>query len=182
MTGLLPKLRSHVRAWLRCEDGNSTIGFVIVFPIFLVLFMAAFEIGMFAVRQTVLDRAVDVTVRAIRLGQMVNPDHDTIKDTICNNAPSLPNCDETLKVNLVRVATTTWTLPNDATSCHDRALPLNPVGEVDPNPQARQVLMLMRVCYIADAIFPGGEIATRLQQDGAGGYQMFASTAFLNEP
>ena len=182
MTVAMSNLRSHVRAWLRREDGSAAVGFVLVFPLFFALFIASFEIGLFTVRQTVLDRAVDVTVRAIRLGQMTNPDHDAIKTMICDNAPSLVTCDETLKVNLTRVATNTWTMPTDATTCHDRAQPVNPVGSVDPNPQARQVLMVMRVCYVADAMFPGTGFAAGLEQDGQGGYRMYATTAFLNEP
>ncbi|MBL8561315.1 MAG: pilus assembly protein [Gemmobacter sp.] len=189
MTHRLSNLRSHARAWLRREDGNAAVGFALVFPLFFALFAASFEIGLFTVRQTILERAVDITVRAIRLNQMTNPNHATIKDMICRNAPSLTDCGTTLKVDLTRVATTTWTMPVGDGTCRDRSLPIDPPGQVDPNPQARQVLMVMRVCYIAEAIFPGTGIAAGLQREThdihgvrSGGYRMLATTAFLNEP
>lgn len=188
MTRRLSNLRSHVRAWLRREDGNAAVGFALVFPLFFALFAASFEIGMFTVRQTILERAVDLTVRAIRLGQMQEPNHETIKEMICLNAPSLVDCTSTLKVDLTRVATTTWTMPEGDGTCRDRSEPIDTPGEVDPNPQARQVLMVMRVCYIAEAIFPGTGIAAGLEREThsgstrSGGYRMLAATAFLNEP
>lgn len=185
----LSNLRSHVRAWLRREDGSAAVGFALVFPLFFALFAASFEIGLFTVRQTVLERAVDITVRAVRLGQMVDPDHDKIKEMICDNAPSLSDCDTTLKVDLTRVPTTTWAMPEGDGTCRDRSQALDPPGEVDPNPQERQVLMVMRVCYIAEAIFPGTGVAAGLQREThgpggvrSGGYRMLATTAFLNEP
>ena len=189
MTQRRSNLRSHVQAWLRREDGNAAVGFALVFPLFFALFAASFEIGLFTVRQTILERAVDLTVRAIRLNQMPNPDHASIKDMICLNAPSLSDCDSTLKVDITRVATTTWTMPEGDGTCRDRSQPIDPPGTVDPNPQARQALMVMRVCYIAEAIFPGTGVAAGLERethnaDGSrsGGYRVLATTAFLNEP
>ena len=59
----------------------------------------------------------------------------------------------------------------------------------DDEAQARQVLMVMQVCYVAEAIFPGTGIAAGLQREtvdangvGSGGYRVMAATAFLNEP
>lgn len=189
MTCRRSNLCSHVQAWLRREDGSAAMGFALVFPLFFALFAASFEIGLFTVRQTILERAVDLTARAIRLNQMPAPDHDSIKEMICLNAPSLSDCADTLKVDLTRVATTTWTMPTGDGTCQDRSQEVDPPGAVDPNPQARQVLMVMRVCYIAEAMFPGTGVAAGLERethavDGtrSGGYRMLATTAFLNEP
>ena len=189
MTVRMSNLRSHVRAWLRREDGNAAMGFALIFPLFFALFAASFEIGLYTIRQTILERAVDITVRSIRLGQMVDPKHDDIKDMICSNAPSLSDCQETLKVDVTRVETTTWTMPVGDGTCRDRSQELDPPGNVDPNPQARQVLMVMQVGYVAEAIFPGTGIAAGLQREtvdangvGSGGYRVMAATAFLNEP
>lgn len=182
MTPVLSRLRAGLANWAHEEDGHAAVAFALIFPLFFVLFTAAFEIGLFTVRQTILERAVDVTVRAIRLGQMPNPDHDTIKTMICDNAPSLVTCNDTLKISLERVSTTTWAMPSTQLQCTDRAEPLNPVGQVDPDPQAPQVLMIMRVCLTADAMFPGTGFGASLQKDGQGGYYMNAMTAFLNEP
>lgn len=182
MTRLRSRLRASLVRWAREEDGVMTVSFAIVLPVFLMLFMMAFEIGIYAVKQTILERAVDITARAIRLGEMPDPNHTTIKQMICDNAPSLSECAATLNLAIERVDTTTWTMPSSTLECHDRSRPINPVGAVDPNPQARQVVMLLRVCVSANTIFPGTGVGAALTKDGVGDYYMTAASAFLNEP
>lgn len=182
MTRLRSRLHAHLVRWAREEDGYLAVTFAILLPVYLLLFMMAFEIGTFAVRQTILDRALDITARAIRLGELPNPNHKSIKQMICNNAPSLTDCYGTLNLAIERVETTTWQMPSSTLQCHDRSRPVNPVGAVDSNPQARQVVMVLRVCMSAHTMFPGTGFGAALLKDGQGDYYMTASTAFLNEP
>ena len=167
---------------IRREDGNATIGFVLMLPLFITLFMATFEIGLYMTRLTLLDRAVDIAARAVRLGMIANPTHDNIRAYICDNASMIPNCNATLKLNMERVALTTWTMPTTQTTCVNRAEAVQPVAVLDPNPTERKVLIVMRACVIADALFPSAGLALNLPLDGQGGYRLTSTSAFLNEP
>lgn len=181
MTGLR---RLLARAWrhFRREDGNSTVGIVLMLPLFMGVFMSSFELGLYMTRLTLLDRAIDITAREIRLGKVANPTHDNIKQIVCANASMVPNCMTTLKLSLERVLTSTWALPNTETTCVNRAEEVDPVTALDPNPTERKALIIMRGCVIADAIFPSIGVAAGLPLDGKGGYKLLSTSAFLNEP
>lgn len=172
------------RVWRHAarEDGAATIGLVLMLPMFMYVFMASFEIGLYMTRLTLLDRAIDITAREIRLGSIADPTHANIKAMVCANASMVPECMTTLKLSLERVETTTWDLPATQTTCVNRAEEVDPVTALDPNPTERKVLMIMRGCVIADALFPSIGVAAALPLDGKGGYKLIATSAFLNEP
>lgn len=172
------------RLWprFRREDGTATVEFVLIFPLFISVFLASFETGLLMVRQTMLERALDIVVRDLRLGQFPNPSHDTIRDAICDAAVVLPECKKSLKVSLDRVDMATWTLPTDQVVCRDRASNVDPVTRLDPAALAPREFMLVRICVRADAIFPSTGIAANLDKDGQGGYRLVAASGFVNEP
>lgn len=166
---------------LRREEGGAAVGLVLMLPMFLYVFMAAFEIGLYMTRLTLLDRAIDITARDIRLGNLVDPSAEDIKEVICANASVLPNCAETLMLSLERVATTTWTMPATETVCVDRDADVDIVDNLDPNPTERKVLMIMRGCILVKALFPSIGVAAALPVEH-GEYRLVAVSAFLNEP
>lgn len=178
LRALCARVRRHV---LR-EDGAATIGMVLMLPMFMYVFMASFEIGLYMTRLTLLERAMDIAARDIRLGKLTDPTHDNIKALVCANASMVPECLTTLKLSLERVETTTWTLPATQATCVNRAEEVDPVTALDSNPTERKVLMIMRGCVIADALFPSIGVAAALPLDGEGGYKLIATSAFLNEP
>jgi len=168
----------HAR-WAR-EDGTATMEFTLMIPAFIMVFMASFESGMLMVRHTMLERAVDLTMRELRLGHLVNPDHDSLKAEICSHTVVIANCAEVLKLSLEPVDTTTWALPDSTPTCVDRAAEIQPVTEVHPG--TAEEIMLVRVCVVADALFPTTGIGLDLAIDGQGGYGIFIESAFVNEP
>lgn len=169
--------------FLRQEDGSTNIEFVLMIPLLMSMFMASFEAGLLSLRQTMLERAVDIAMRDLRLGALgTDPDHEDLKDAICANSSILTECGTSLKVSLDQVSMDTWTMPATETVCRDRASDIDPVTTLDPTPGARAELMLVRVCLRADAIFPTTGIAAGLELDGAGGYRLIAVSAFVNEP
>jgi len=42
--------------------------------------------------------------------------------------------------------------------------------------------MLMRLCAVVDPAFPGIGVGRSMPKDASGGYQIIATTAFVNEP
>ena len=176
--GLVAALRRFAR---REEGGGGVMEFCIMLPVFMFIFMAGAEGGIYTTRMILLDRAVDLTMRELGLGQLPNATHETIKAEICDNVPSLPNCDANIRVELLPVSTTAWNLPTADTTCIDRDAAVQPA--VSFNPGASNQLMVVRVCVVQDAMFPGASIGRMLEDaDGQVGYRIVSVSAFVNEP
>jgi hypothetical protein len=184
MTRLMSKsgLAAVLRRFARCEEGGGGVmEFCIMLPMFMAIFMAGAEGGIYTTRMILLDRAVDLTMRELGLGQLPNPTHDSIKAEICDNVPSLPNCDANIRVELLPVSTTTWNLPTTDATCIDRDAAVQPA--LSFNPGAANQLMLVRVCVVQDAMFPGAGIGWQLENgDNQVGYRIISVSAFVNEP
>lgn len=174
------RLAKWLSATFRREDGTATIEFVLVVPAILMIFMASFESGLLMARHIMLERSVDMTMRELRLGILVNPTHDSLKTEICSRTVVISQCESTIRIHMQPVSTTTWALPSDAPVCVDRAEPINPVTIV--NPGSENEVMLVRVCVVVDAMFPTTGIGLGLPKDGQGGYALVSMSAFVNEP
>ena len=80
----MKRIMSRLFARLKNEDGSSTVEFVLIFPILFGIFMSGWETSTYIMRYTLLDRALDITMRDLRLGRMPGADHDDLKDAICD--------------------------------------------------------------------------------------------------
>lgn len=176
----MKNLLNRLRALWRREDGTATMEFTLMVPAFMMIFMASFESGLLMVRHTMLERAVDMTMRELRLGHFVNPDHAKLKADICAHTLIIANCNEVLKLSLEPIDTATWVLPDSTPTCVDRAAAIQPVTEV--NPGGAEEIMLVRACVIVDALFPTTGIGLDLAVDALGGYGIYTESAFVNEP
>lgn len=162
------------------EDGSASLDFVMVIPILLMVFMAAFESGLLMVRHIMLEQAVDVTVRNLRLGLYPNPTADLVKSEICGRTSILKDCNANIRIELSSISTTTWAMPTTGTACVDRTQVLQP--SLLFNPGNANEVMLVRVCVLQDAIFPTSGVGLALPKDAEGGYGLVAISAFVNEP
>ncbi len=90
-------------AVLRKEDGSATVEFVFVFPFFLSILFWTVELGLINIRQTFLERALDETVRDIRLGTGEAPQHDDIRDLICARSVFTEDCSTSLRLEMVQL-------------------------------------------------------------------------------
>ncbi|MEH7829487.1 TadE/TadG family type IV pilus assembly protein [Gemmobacter denitrificans] len=179
-------LRPLRRFWRR-EDGTSTVEFALMVPVFLTVFMMSFETGLLMLRQTMLERALDITMREVRLGRLnlsgdAESIHDAMKDLICQNGVMLDNCNDTLRLAMTPVDMTTWDLPTSGIICQDRDEPSAPVTEVSTDPQARRNMMLVRACMRAESMFPGTALAAGLRYDDYDDYALVSVSFFVNEP
>ncbi|MCU0815509.1 MAG: pilus assembly protein [Cypionkella sp.] len=168
------------RAFLRKEEGTVTVEFALLFPVVFFMFIWATELGLIMTKQVMMEHAVDMSMRELRLGRMQNPSSDTLKDEICSRAAILTNCRDTLMIELQPVNTATWAMPATPVSCTDREQPLQPV--VTFSPGAQNQIMLMRACVLVEPVFPGVGIGAGLEKDPQGGFAMVAASAFVNEP
>ena len=76
-----------IKRFLGTEDASATVEFVIVFPIILFLFVAAFESSMLLTRQVIMEKALDGAVRTLRLTSGLTTTHAAIRQNICDNTP-----------------------------------------------------------------------------------------------
>ncbi|UYV38637.1 pilus assembly protein [Rhodobacteraceae bacterium D3-12] len=167
------------RLWDR-EDGTATVEFAIVFPFFISLFLSSVELGMITLRHTMLERGLDLAVRDIRLGTGTAPQHDDIKDEICEYAGLIPNCAASLRLEMVQVDLRTAVAMPDDVDCVDTSKEVEPVRSF-VNGQENE-LMILRACVKYDPIFPTSGLGKQLKVDGAGQAALVAMSAFVQEP
>ena len=180
MTKMLHNVWQRLRAARRSEAGNATVEFVMVFPIFMMIFFQSFEAGWLMVRAKMLQRALDLTVRDLRLGHFTNPTNATISTEICSYAITIANCSTSLLVELTPVNTATWAMPSNSATCVNRAATIQPVTTVQQG--VGDQMMLIRVCAIVNPLFPGTSWGLNLPLDATGGFALIATSAFVNEP
>lgn len=172
---------NHAASWLRNEDnGNTTIEFVMLFPLFITIFLSSVEAGVLMTRQIMLDRALDMSVRDLRLGAIPDLDHDTLKQRICDDTLIIPDCLDTVLLELRPVSTNTWEPLNAAATCVERDEEIQPVTQFINGGDSE--MMIVRACAVFDPFFPGTGLGLRLPKDASGAYGLIATSAFVNEP
>lgn len=172
MTNWFRKLRRFGRD----DRGYSTVEFVICATTFLSGFFWVFETGLIMTKQMMLERAVDIVVRDLRLYNNPLYTHDHIKKEICRLALIFEDCETRLLLEL-----DTYDQAAGYTkefSCYDKKNDLSPVTTWRPG--LRQEIVYMRACIIIDPMMPNGlALFPDVQETGV---PLVADTAFMNEP
>jgi Flp pilus assembly protein TadG len=174
-------LKSRLARFRRREDGAATVEFVIVFPIFMVIFVSVFESGLLMTKMVMLDRALDLTVRQIRLATGSGAiTHDAVKEMICANTVIIDDCANSLQVEMVQINAANWTMPNTTADCVDRESEIAPVLNFTPG--GENSIMFVRACLIVEPMFPNYGLGLILTKDPSGGVRLLANSAFASEP
>jgi len=173
-------MADFIRNRWRRENGNATIEFVILFPMLITIFLVVFETGLLMIRGVMLDRAVDVSMRELRLGTLTPMTQQGLKDSICSRTVIISDCGNVVLVELRKISTTTWTPLGGPTTCVDRSETVQPVLAFESGLQNE--MMLVRVCAVFDPFFPGVGLAAQMQLDGNGDYALVTVSAYVNEP
>lgn len=169
-----------LRRLARSEEGASTLPFVIFMPFYLLFVVSSIEMGLMMVRHVMLERGLDIAVRELRLGLNPNPSFTSVKTSICRNAGFIPNCMNSLHLELRPISKTTWEPLSSGAQCINRATEPNPIIRFDPG--ASNEMMLIRACAIVKPMAPGFGLGASIQKDTSGYYRLVSSTAFVNEP
>lgn len=186
-------LRLRLSHWLREERGNLTVDFAMIMPLAIAVFLASVEASVISLRKTYLDRALDMTVRELRLGKIANPTRQALKEKICSRMIMVDNCVAKLTLEL-NVQSTVNAIGNDvalnvpslSNLCIDRNTAVEPVLNFIPG--AANDLVLVRACLVQSIVFPTSagqvtempviEVGDTVNQQ----YQLISTTAFVNEP
>lgn len=173
--------KRNLRNFLRNEDGSAnTIEFVLWVPLFMLLIIATIEMGAMTMRHTQLERALDYTVRDVRLGTGENLSHTELKQNICDNASLLSDCDSMLQLEMLALDLRNWSNPPGTVDCVDTSQDVNPMRQFDAG--ADNQLMYLRACYKYQPIAPTGVLAGSLYTDEQGFTHITSFSAFVQEP
>ena len=174
-------LRRALARFRRSQAGSVTVEFVICVPIVLTFLLSAADYGMVMVRQVFLDRAVDIAVRQVRLGNVNATQYNAFREMVCDNTFLIADCENATAIELRPVDTVTWTGLNQQAQCVDRAADIAPVTAFIPGGVAQE-LMLIRVCAVVDPFLSITGMVLGMPDDGSGGYFLVSRAAFANEP
>lgn len=181
MIGVLARpFRSLLKRFSRSESGSATIEFAITFPAILFLMLSGIELGMVTLRHSMLERAMDMTVRDIRLSTGAPDQYATIKASICQRAGFIDDCNNNLKLEMVQVNPRNWAAIPEDPDCTDQSEDVAPVREFKNG--LENELMIMRACAKFDPVFPTTGLGRNVVKDGAGQYALVSVSAFVQEP
>lgn len=170
-----------LRRFGRREAASATVEFAIAVPMVLALLFSSVDFGVVMLRQVFLDRAVDMAVREVRLGRITASGFNAFRDTICDRALLVSNCQSNLTIEMRPVDVRTWSGLEAAAACVNRAEDFTPVLDFNPG-AGNQELMLIKVCLIADPFISLTGLVYGMTRDASGGYAMVARAAWANEP
>ncbi len=178
---------TSLRRFLKDDSGEAAIEFLFVFPIIFLVFTASFESSMFMARYVMFERAVDLTVRQLRLGTYSNPTHQNLKKTICQSGMmigSVTECINSMKIWMQPINTGTFDMLAPPRSCVDKSQPINtdepPAGEFAMGTD--NDIMLMRICLKEKPMFPTTAVSVKMPVEADGSYVLLVTTTFVNEP
>ncbi|GAA6207142.1 hypothetical protein NBRC116601_04350 [Cognatishimia sp. WU-CL00825] len=170
---------NKLRFFRKSEDGNAAVEFAIMFPVLLVFLMMSVEVGLMTLRHTMLERAMDDTVRWVRLNTGGAPTHEELKARICEYNV-VPDCATNLHLEMVVRDVRNWTDLPSTFACTDASETIAPMSEYSFGMDNE--LVVLRACAKYTPIFPSSKFASALQTDGAGDTSITAMTAFVQEP
>lgn len=173
------RLAKKMQRLVRDEEGSSTIEFIIVSPVLLFTFFWMFEIGYVMIQQMMLDRALDITIREMRLSDSESFTQDYITSAVCNEALIFDDCATSLVLELTPIASAA-DIPTSAIQCVDRTENVTPVTSF--NTGGRGEIVYVRACMVVDPLLGHTTIGIDFTTDASGGLMLYAKSAFLNEP
>ncbi|SFT49623.1 TadE/TadG family type IV pilus assembly protein [Sedimentitalea nanhaiensis] len=169
------------RRFLRREDGVATLEFVLTFPAMLMIMLSSIEVGMMTLNHSGLERAMDLTVRDIRLSTGTAPQYDEIKNRICQRAGFIKDCGNNLKLEMVQVDPRDWVGVSREVTCTDASKEVQP-KTMFKNDAKDNELMILRACAKIKPIFPTTGLGKSIKKDGAGQYALVSTSVFVQEP
>ncbi|WP_235851883.1 TadE/TadG family type IV pilus assembly protein [Litorivita pollutaquae] len=173
-------MKKRLGGFRRREDGTATLEFAIMFPMFVFMLLSGVEIGMINFRHSLLERGLDMAVRDLRIGPTFAPSHGELKESVCTYAGFLPNCTNSLKLEMVQVDMRNYTsMPGDS-DCTDKADEVSPVRNFKAG--GANTTMVLRACFKFDPVFPLSGLGKDLATQDGGQAAMIATTAYVQEP
>ncbi|WP_339641142.1 TadE family protein [Jannaschia helgolandensis] len=167
------------------ERGAASVEFVLLLPAFLMVFISSFEASIMLTRQVMLERAVDIVVRDIRLDTGSTVTQGQVRAKVCNRAKILPDCSENLVIEMTEIDQITYSTPDTDAPCVNQLTSIVPPSRFAANRTGRMILL--RACYSVLPTLPLSVMAgnrtlgSHLVNDEDGSFRMVTSNAFVVE-
>jgi len=176
---MMQRMKSFLRRFRRDQDGVAAFDFMLIFPLYFLLFLASFETSMVMLRQVLLDRGVEQAVRIVRLNTLSPPNYDQMKTMICQGAGLIANCQTSLKLEMWMQDPRGTMLLTSKPDCIDRSLQVQPASIYQPG--AQNQIMFVRACVKYEPFFPTAVVGTA-RVDSAGEYTLVSTNIYVTEP
>ncbi|EPX85573.1 TadE/TadG family type IV pilus assembly protein [Salipiger mucosus] len=171
---------SRLRRFRSDEAGSATVEFAIYATLLFVVLAVGVEFAYMNLRHAMLERALDLVVRDIRLGTGNAPSYETVRGKICKETAIAEDCDGNLRLEMMQVDPRAFVgLPADADCANIEEDP-RPVRHFQPG--LDNDLMLIRACLKFQPMFPTTGFGGQLHKDAEGYAQLVATSAFVQEP
>lgn len=165
--------------FVRSDGASSAIEFAVIAPVLLAIVFSTFEFGWTVIQKNLLDRAVDLSIRSIRVGDASAPKTMTdLRTNVCAKTILLKDCAKSLIIEMTDI--TNSAVPTSATPCINKSSKIEPV--VNFTPGGRGSIMYVRFCWTTKPISPLIGLAALSPTDGKGNYFIISASAFVNEP
>ncbi|MBY6089502.1 pilus assembly protein [Maritimibacter alkaliphilus] len=177
---MMKRLLSPLQRFWRNETGHAIVEFAVMLPLYLTVMLSGVELGIWTLRQTMLERGLDLAVRDLRLATGQATTHDELKDLICTYAGIIEDCSSSLKLEMEPVSMWSFSTLPTTVDCADRAEEVNPVRAFVAGDGNQ--MMLLRACVKFKPLFPTIGLGKGMAVDGNGDAAMVALSAFVQEP
>lgn len=175
----MTRLLTSLRRFFRRETGTASIEVALMFPVVIVPFMMGMESGFMQLRRVMFERAVDLTVRDLRLGEPGLNTAADLKSAVCDSVVVFPKCDSDIMLEMTVVDVADFNAPSGRTSCVDRSLAVQPT--LTYNRGTQNEMVMLRFCILHDPILPGTGVGAMLIEEN-GVAQIYTTTFYVNEP
>jgi len=189
---MIRNLILRARRFRRGEKGNATIEFCILFPFFMWLTLSGVEIGLLAFNHANLERALDETIRDVRLNRLDkyvgHPSytegegwsHGLLKDIVCEKAAFIPDCSSNLALEMTSIDPRAGISLDPAPFCVDTPVDVRSSQTYEPG--GADELMIVRACVEISTLWIGSDLSRLARLDTDGQYELHATTVFVHEP
>lgn len=173
-------IKNTLRRFRDSDEGSATVPFALWTPLMVGIALSAVEMGALTVRHTQLERALDQTIREVKLGTGSTYTHEELKEKICGRASVLTDCVNMLHLEMIGLDMRDWTPPPETADCVDTAATVTPQRNFTAGEQHE--MMLLRACYKYKPISPTSYLASSLPKDQQGYTALVSTGTFVHEP
>ncbi|APZ53549.1 TadE/TadG family type IV pilus assembly protein [Salipiger abyssi] len=173
-------IKNTLRRFRNGEEGSVVVPFALWTPLMVGIALSTIEMGALTIRQTQLERALDQTIREVKLGTGTAYTPEQLKQSICDRANALPDCMNKLQLEMVGLDMRAWVQPPATVDCIDTALEVTPQRTFEAGREHE--MMLLRACYKYRPISPTSYLGSTLQTDAQGYTALVSTGTFVHEP
>ncbi len=181
-------LFKRLRKFRDCEDGSiATIEFLFWFPFFVYVAWSGIDLGMMSFNHANLERALDETIREVRLNRLPDGetdwDHDLLKDMVCDRTYFVSDCSNQMALEMTRIDPRVGNQLNPDPICVDSPADLRPLDPAVFQAGTSNELMIIRACLEVEPLWGFTMVGDLVRQNGANGqWELQSTTVFVHEP